>query len=196
MKVPGLDFLRFQNRMAPEVGRLLVANPFLPDNNFRRTVVLIAEHNDDGTVGFVINKPVELRIAEVVNDFPDVDCPLAYGGPVQLDTLHFLHHRPELFDPCTPIADGVCWGGDFNTLRVGLDTGVLSPAEVRFFVGYAGWAPTQLAEEIANESWIVTPANRELVFTHDPDTLWRRILRQMGEDYVHIANFPEDPRMN
>jgi putative transcriptional regulator len=197
MKETGLDLLRFPNRMAPGVGTLLVANPFLPDNNFRRTVVLITEHNDDGTVGFVINKPVELRISEVVNDFPDVDCSLAYGGPVQLDTLHFLHCRPDLFDPCTPVtSDGVCWGGDFATLRVGLDTATLLPDEVRFFVGYAGWAPAQLADEIANESWIVAPASRAVVFQQSPEQLWRSVLRQMGGHFAHIANFPEDPRMN
>jgi len=196
MKEPGFDFLNFQHDLMPAAGRLLVANPLLPDNNFKRTVVLLTEHNHEGTVGFVINKPVELTINDVVNDFPDLDAKLGYGGPVQLDTLHFLHSRGDLFDKCTQVETGIFWGGDFVILRTLLDTGQMSLSEVKFLVGYAGWKPNQLEAEIEEQSWIVQPADRSLVFEQDDETLWGRVLQRLGGHFALMRNYPEDPRLN
>lgn len=192
----GFDVFSLKNRHEPAPGMLLVANPFLPDGNFKRAVVLLTEHNEGGSVGFVINKPVDLTFTDIVPEFPIDEVDLGYGGPVQLDTLHFLHKRPDLFSDCSPIFAEVCWGGDFDELRTRMDTRELSTYDVRFFVGYAGWAPDQLDQEIEDESWLVVPATEDLVFEDSPEKLWRKVLKSLGGRYAVMAGFPVDPRMN
>jgi putative transcriptional regulator len=190
------DFLRFENQMEPAAGRLLVANPFLPDSNFKRSVILLTEHGEEGSVGFVLNKPIDLKLEDVVKDFPAFGGKLFYGGPVQLDTLHFVHRRPDLFDRTTQVTEEIYWGGNFDMLRILLQSEQLQPSDIRFFVGYAGWGEEQLKGELEQHSWVVTPATEEIIFEEDPEKLWQLTLQKMGETYAIMSNFPEDPRMN
>lgn len=193
----GYDFLKFENQMEPAPGRLLVANPFLPDSNFKRSVILLTEHDDEqGTLGYVLNKPIDLKLEDVVKDLPAFEGTLFYGGPVQLDTLHFVHRRPDLFDETHAITDELYWSGSFDMLRLLLQSEQLGAQDIRFFVGYAGWAPGQLQGELEQESWVVTPATPAIVFEEDPEKLWQLTLQQMGQTYAIMSQFPEDPRMN
>ncbi len=185
-------------------GTLLLARPFLGDPNFERTVILICRHDDEeGTFGLVLNRLTELVLPDVL-PFLDADVPgtaaplpLAMGGPVQQNSLHYIHRLPDLPDAIALGENsGVFWGGDFDALTEEVQAGRLTPANARFFVGYSGWAAGQLAEEISRETWVVRKDAAAKVFTFDPESLWQGVLREMGGRYRLLANYPIDPSLN
>ena len=182
--------------LQPGPGVLLVAPPMLHDPNFRRTVVLLCEHGEDGSFGLILNRPLSLQLEEVLEDFAGLDDTLCLGGPVQPNTLHYLHRLGNAVPDTTSISTGISWGGDFEVLKQRLRTEADRSEFFRFFLGYAGWSPGQLDDEIEQGGWFLTRAHEALVFHEDPDRLWRTVLRSMGAEYAMLANFPDDPRMN
>jgi putative transcriptional regulator len=180
----------------PGRGKLLISEPFLTDPYFGRSVVLLSEHNDDGTVGFILNKPTEVKLNQAVNDFPQFDVPLYFGGPVQTDVLQYIHKLGNKIEGSREIIKGIYWGGDLEILKLLMDTHQIDPSDIRFFVGYSGWDPKQLDSELKQKSWIVSGANKEITFSKSPQSLWREVLRSMGREYAIIANFPQDPSLN
>lgn len=179
----------------PAPGMLLIAEPMMHDSTFHRTVVLLCDHGPEGSFGLVLNRPIELALPDVLGGLGTDDHVLSLGGPVQTDTLHYLHRYGDGLVDARPVAKEVAWGGDFEVLRSMLDRQQADAADVRFFMGYSGWGPGQLEQEIAQDGWIRTPAVAEDIFG-DPTSLWRRVLRRMGGDYAMLSNFPDDPRMN
>lgn len=180
----------------PESGKLLVAEPFMEDPHFKGSVVFLCEHKKEGSFGLILNKPTEMKVHEVVDDFPVVANQIYYGGPVQPNTLHFLHRRGDLIPKSTEVSDGIYWGGDFEKLIFLLDTGQVASSEIKFFFGYSGWEEGQLAKEIGENSWYVGESNADYLFDEEPKQLWRTVLRDMGDRYRIIANFPENPSFN
>ncbi len=181
---------------APTTGDLLAAAPVLGDPNFKRSVVLICETGDEGSFGLVLTDPLDLYLADVLDGFDDEAHPLRSGGPVQPDTLHFLHRRPDLLPHAQLVADGVWWGGDFDQVRAALRDGSAVGADFRFFLGYAGWNAGQLEGEIAGDDWLVAPATAALVFGTEPSVLWRQTMRSLGPPAAYLADYPEDLRVN
>ncbi len=177
-------------------GTLLIAAPTLVDPNFRRAIILLCDHNSDGSFGLVINRRLDATLSDVVEDFDDFDGPLSVGGPVQTDTLHYLHQALGDVPDAVHIMDNVHWGGSFESVRVMMKESASVSQNLRFFLGYAGWGPGQLAAEIDQGGWVLTEGRAEDVFSDDLDSLWRTVLRRMGGEYAILANFPEDPRMN
>src|SRR4029077_16781585 len=100
----------------PEKGKILISEPFLNDPNFKRTIILLAEHNEEGSIGFILNKPTNLKIKDTIEDFPEFDAIVYYGGPVQLNTLQFIHKAGDIIEGSLEIADGLFWGGSFDIL--------------------------------------------------------------------------------
>lgn len=191
-----MDFFKYRNKLKPEKGSILVSEPFLPDPNFERTTILLCEYNQDGSFGFVLNKRAEAQLGEVMEDFNSFDSPVFIGGPVQQDTLHYLHRLPQLEDS-TEIVNGIFWGGNFDQLSILIDTGQISPLDIRFFLGYSGWSEGQLDNELKENAWIVS--NRvtpEFVFETLPDEMWKKALQALGGRYSIFSNYPVDPRMN
>jgi putative transcriptional regulator len=184
------------NMLEPAPGMLLIAEPFLKDPNFMRTVVLLCEHQDEGSFGFVLNRSQEYTLEELVPDLEGMDQPVYYGGPVQNDTLHFLHQYPDLIKGGFEVANGIFWGGDFEQALKGLKAHLFDPNKIRFFVGYSGWTGGQLEVECKEKSWLITPARENLVFPRQPDQVWKDSLRRMGRDYEMMINFPVDPSLN
>ncbi len=184
------------NAPNPVAGRLLIAPPNLMDPNFRRSVVFLCEHGAEGSFGLILNRPLGVHLSDVLEGLDGTQLPLWQGGPVQTDTLHFLHSFGDEIPNSIPIAGGVSWGGDFDILRAFLDENEDMSSRVRFFLGYAGWSPDQLEMEIESGGWILAPGSAETVFDDEPEELWRKILRRMGGEYAVLANFPEDPRLN
>ena len=180
----------------PEKGRFLISEPFLMDPNFKRSVVLLTEHGEDGTVGFVLNNQVDLRLNEIIEDFPEFDVPVYIGGPVQQDSLHFIHRIEALREDAVEVRPGLFWGGDFEKLRNLIADHTIEEGDIRFFIGYSGWAPNQLNEELDRNSWIVAPPSKKFTFFDYPDTLWKRILKALGSKYKRMADYPEDPSLN
>ena len=192
-----MDIFDYQKQADPQKGDFLISEPFLPDPNFDRTVVLLCEHNEEGSVGFILNKPSILKFDEAVEDVDDFDVSLYVGGPVQQDTLHFIHRAGDLLEGSMLIKDGIYWGGNYEQLIVLINSGSIDTKDFKFFLGYSGWAPGQLEEELKQKSWIIADdASVKQVFDINSKLLWKEILNGMGGKFKIIANFPVDPRMN
>jgi putative transcriptional regulator len=177
-------------------GSLLIAKPFLGDPNFERGVILLCEYNEQGSFGFVLNQVTDLFVGDVLEETIYQDIALHLGGPVEKNTLHFIHRRPDLISGGAQIMDGVFWGGDFNQLKTLLNLNTIREEDVRFFIGYSGWGEGQLDEEIAQDSWIITHTTSDFLFTTPPGNFWREVLKGMGGEYRSIAHYPTDPRNN
>jgi putative transcriptional regulator len=189
------DFFKYSNKLKPAKGRLLLSEPFLNDPDFERTVVLLCEHNEEGSFGFVLNKPSVSKVQEVVADLP-LQQQAYIGGPVQQDTLHYLHRMGDI-SGSVPIAKSVFWGGDFDELLSGLDTHSIGESDVRFFLGYSGWGAGQLEEELKQNSWIVCASvSDEFIFNTPPTDMWRKALNNMGGRFSVYSNYPIDPTLN
>ena len=182
--------------LQPTAGRLLVSEPSLQDFYFRKSVILLAEHNEDGSFGLIINKPVDVKLNEVVSDFPEFPAKIFLGGPVKTDSLFFIHSRPEKIENSMKILKGIYWGGDIVQVHDLIRQKELSPDDIRFFIGYTGWAPQQLEMEMKRSSWVVAPSTPEQLIRDHPEDLWASLMKSMGGDYPLWANFPNDPAWN
>ncbi len=175
-------------------GCLLVAGPGLLDANFRRTVVLVGEHNEDGAMGVVLNRPSEISVEDAVPPLAEldgVDGLVHVGGPVQPQAVVVLGEFAE------PEHAGVLVFGSIGFLPGEVDPDELGElARARVFAGYAGWGPGQLERELQEESWIVEPALPDDVFTDAPESLWSDVLRRKGGPFALLALMPEDLRLN
>ena len=192
-----MNFFVNDNLIEPEPGDLLISQPYLSDPNFERTVVLICEHDDKGTVGFVLNRRSNSVFSDVIFDAAHFDAPLYVGGPVQHDTLHFVHKDMLEMESGQFLGERLVWGKDFNRLLTLIDTHQIDEKNYRFFVGYSGWSPGQLLEELNAKSWIVYQNKDEnLIFDFSSQDLWKKVLREMGGKYRVISNYPVDPRLN
>ena len=192
-----MNFFVNDNLIEPGPGDLLISQPYLPDPNFERTVVLICEHDEKGTVGFVLNRRSNSVFSDVIFDAVHFDAPLYVGGPVQHDTLHFVHKDMLEMESGQFLGERLVWGKDFNRLLTLIDTHQIDEKNYRFFVGYSGWSPGQLLEELNAKSWIVYQNKDEnLIFDFSSQDLWKKVLREMGGKYRVISNYPVDPRLN
>jgi putative transcriptional regulator len=180
----------------PASGTLLIAEPFLKDPNFMRTVILLCEHQEEGSFGFVINREFGSTLEDLLPDVTSLTLPVYYGGPVQPDTLHFLHTCPNEIPGGLEVTDGVYWGGDFNAAIELLEKGELSHERIKFFIGYSGWTGGQLDNELKEKSWLMTQGVKRLVFHADNKEIWKDSLRHLGGDYEIMINFPTDPQLN
>jgi putative transcriptional regulator len=177
-------------------GILLIADPFLKDPNFQRSVVFLCEHQTEGSFGFVLNKHYEYALKDLVNGADDLDIPVFYGGPVQTDTIHFLHQYPDKISGGYEITDGIYWGGDFERAVSLIRSGEISKTRIRFYIGYSGWAGGQLDDELKEKAWLPAKANQKLIFHRKADEIWKDALRHLGGDYEMMINFPTDPQLN
>lgn len=192
-----IDFKYNNKNIVPEKGDLLISEPFLPDPNFQRTVVLICEHGEDGSFGFVLNKPSILKGSDVLEEAENFEALLHVGGPVQQDTLHFIHRQVEGIEGGVDIGEDLHWGGNFEQLMLLVETGAISLENFKFFLGYSGWGKGQLKAELEENAWIIyKSATAADIFDTQPDTLWRECLKKMGGKYKMISNYPTDPRLN
>lgn len=181
----------------PAVGDLLISEPFLQDENFVRSVVLLCDHNEEGSFGFVINKPSILRLNEIVEDLDYLDKEVFVGGPVEQNTLHFIYLGDKLLGDSIQVGERLWWGGDFEELLEKLRLGLMDLTAVRFFIGYSGWGAGQLGDEMSEETWILCQENiNETSFLYTPEELWKSLLKNMGGEFKLLANYPLDPRLN
>lgn len=161
-----------------------------------RTVVFLCDHQEEGSFGFVINRVFGHTLNELMNDLDELKLPVFYGGPVQMDTIHFLHQYPDLIPGSYEVLDGIYWGGDFETAITLIKAGSIDTTKIRFFIGYSGWGSGQLNDELKEKSWLTAEANRKIVFHRKADEIWKDALRLLGGDYEMMANFPVDPQLN
>jgi putative transcriptional regulator len=179
----------------PQQGIILISEPSLRDFYFRQSIVLLAEHNTEGSFGIIINKPIETKLNEILKDFPEFNAPVFLGGPVKTDSIFFLHTREDVEDSLE-IMKGLYWGGNIEVIREMINLGQIRENEIRFYIGYAGWDPSQLDREIKEKSWILSHTTVAEVIDPNPENLWRTHLKNMGKDYALWSNFPVDPSFN
>lgn len=182
---------------ALETGALILATPFMDDQHFVRSVVLLVDHGPDGSLGFILNRPIELNLYQISEEFKDFRLGLYLGGPVQLDTLHFIHRLgPEYLGDCMEIAPGIYWGGEMDIVKQRIQDDELNPDEINFYIGYAGWSGGQLEQEFEKNSWIAFTARTEYVFSGKDRELWTEVLRDNGVEHKLLSTFPVNPRFN
>ena len=179
-----------------EKGKLLIAEPsILNDSSFNRAIILITEHTENNSVGFILNKPLEYTIQDLL---PDIECnfTIYQGGPVEQDNLYFIHKVPNLIPESLEVNNGIFWGGNFDSLKMLLETKTINENDIRFFLGYSGWGKRQLQNELKTNSWFISENDFNNLFSVHNDSLWRKKILQKGGDYKLWANAPSDFNLN
>lgn len=179
-----------------ENGKLLLADPFMMDPNFKRAVILLCDCHFEGALGFIVNKPMDVKVTELLEDFPEKNMKLYFGGPVAHDTIHFIHRKGDIVDNSVEIDKGIYWGGDYSKVKVLMANKVITAKDIRFFIGYAGWSPGQLEEELAYKSWVLANMDKNYLFSGKNKELWSRVMNNMGGHYEVIANISEFSNLN
>lgn len=177
-------------------GQVLLSEPFMQDPYFRRAVVLLCEHHAEGSIGFILNKSIDMGINELMSDFPKFDSEVFYGGPVQTDTLHYVHNVGELLEDSIPVSKGVWWGGDFEKLKFLITSELIQPNNIRFFVGYSGWSSGQLDDELEYGSWLSADMDSNYIFKLKPAQMWSKVMYNKGNVFEIIADMPEHVSWN
>lgn len=189
-----LELLK-QSHIKPGTGKLLIAEPFLNDPSFSRTVILLCEHGEEGSIGFVLNQPCDLKLNHFLPEVKNKDITVFDGGPVQKETLHVLHQLPDILGG-EEILPGVFWGGSYSKLNTLLEQNKLNNDEVRLYLGYSGWDADQLQSEITEGAWIVAKATPKLVFGKTNMELWKEALKTLGNQFHYMVNTPLHPQYN
>jgi putative transcriptional regulator len=177
-------------------GLTLVAHPFINDGWFRRSVVLLAEHNKNGSLGFVLNKPAFVRIKDILPNYPDVIYPVLSGGPVAENQLFFLHRFPQDVEGSLSIGSGYFWGGNFHQLMELIRKRVAGFETTRFFMGYSGWESGQLEHEVNEKAWMLQKSSISELLKFQTQDCWGNMLKKMGSNFSVLADYPFEPSMN
>lgn len=193
----GYNFFKIDYKnIKPEKGKILIAEPFLNDSYFKRSIVFLTEHNEDGTVGFVLNKPVNINLEEVVSELQSFQTQVSIGGPVGTNSLHYIHTLGDIIPESIHIIDNIYWGGDFEIIKKILNSTKIKQNQIKFFLGYSGWQPEQLTDELKENSWIVSQLDPDIIMQPDTHNLWKKTISRLGKKYEIWSNFPEDPGLN
>jgi putative transcriptional regulator len=185
----------YKRRIDSLRGQLLIAGATLPDPNFARTVVLICQHDDDGALGLVLNRPGELVVGDVAPELADLTGEQAVidaGGPVSPEALLILGEFDDASYAGMPVIGNVGLMGESREI----EDLVAVTRRARAFAGYAGWGPGQLDAELARDDWFVAPAGVDDIFDPDADELWSRVLKRKGGHFRVVARMPIDPSVN
>lgn len=180
----------------PKKGQLLLSEPFLNDPYFKRTVIFLCEHNDEGSFGFVLNNYIDVELDQIMENMPKFDGRISIGGPVKNSNLYYIHTLGAEIEESVEVIPGIFMGGNFDALKDMLMQGKIGSSQIRFFVGYSGWSPRQLEAEMSHKSWFVANVGKDLVMDTDDKDLWRTIMKRLGAQGKFIANLPEDPSLN
>lgn len=185
------------SKITPKAGNLLISEPFMLDDNFKRSVVLLTESSEEGEIGYILNFKSNLLLKDIFQDCWDASFQIFIGGPVAPDTLNFIHSCPDKIYGGLDFGNGLFWGGDFEMLKLQINNYAIKEEEIKFFIGYSGWTPKQLANELRENSWIVSDNfNTDIVFDDSDKDIWKESIINMGEKFAHIVNFPENPQLN
>ena len=178
-------------------GCLLIAEPsIIGDLSFNRSVILLADHNDEGSVGFILNKPLKYKLRDLIPDI-DSNFKIYNGGPVEQDNLYFIHNIPELIPNSIEISNGIFWGGDFETTKELINNGQIKKKNIRFFLGYSGWSQNQLDDEMQASSWILFKnAYGNKILGKAGSNFWKEKIIELGGEYLIWSNAPENPILN
>ncbi len=189
--------ITFETDLEPKKGRVLISDPFAGDEYFERSVVYLCEHSKEGSFGFILNKYVEIDINELNPDFPELKTRLTLGGPVETESLYFLHTLGNQLNDSIELKDGIFIGGDFDQLTKVINDTHFENNQIRFFLGYAGWDPEQLKYEIEDNAWVVAEVDNiyEIMNTQMDDP-WTYFISKLGKKFELYTTFPLNPSDN
>lgn len=188
--------LNVYNKLEPKKGRLLITEPFLESDYFNRSVILLCEHNDDGSFGFVLNNYIDINLSDF-ESLPDFDTRISLGGPVSSKNLYYIHTMGDAIPDSILVGEGIYAGGDFEVLKTLIREGGVQQDQVRFFLGYSGWVDKQLNGELKHNSWLVSEIHKASdVMNIHYDNIWKDYMSRQGGKYKAFANFPKDPALN
>jgi putative transcriptional regulator len=194
---PELDlFAILPEDKIPEKGKILISEPFLPDTYFNRSIVYLTDHTDEGSVGFILNKTIDLKLSSAVTGFEGWDEDLNMGGPVAPDTLHYIHTLGELIPGSVHIDENIWWGGNIDSIRDLIKHDRIRKNQIRFFLGYSGWSAGQLDRELKEDSWVIAKVRSDIIMHNKGVDTWKRVLRSFKNKYRIWADFPDSPEMN
>ena len=180
----------------PTKGNLLIAEPaILNDKEFNRSVIYLTEHNLEGCIGFILNKPTEFVLGDLIPEI-ESDFTVYNGGPVEQENLYFIHKLPDRIPNSIVIEKDICWGGDFDVLTELLNNNAVNSSEIRFFLGYSGWSVEQLTDELKESTWKVEKNTYPNIFDVDSDAIWKNQLMALGGEYQLWANAPDNPTVH
>ena len=180
----------------PVKGKILISEPFLPDTFFSRSIVYLTDHSPQGSVGFILNKKIDLTLSNAITGFDGWNQRLNMGGPVAPDTIHYLHTLGDMIPGSVLVEDNIFWGGNIDSIRDLVATGGITSAQIRFFLGYSGWSAGQLERELKEDSWVIAKVNPEIILNNRGEDTWKRVLRSLNNKYRIWADFPDSPEMN
>jgi putative transcriptional regulator len=182
-----------------EKGSLLIANPVLPDPNFSRTVILLCDHDEQGSFGLVINRSTQLKAPDLflnINILKSYNEKIYLGGPVSQSMVFFLCRSPLAAGKLDEVCSGVYLGSNLETLE-SLYASLENPEQdIRFYLGYSGWSGGQLAEEMEQNSWLVQRANEQFIFLDSESLIWPQAVNSLGKKYQYLTKAPVNPQWN
>ena len=194
---PELDlFAILPEDKIPDKGKILISEPFLPDSFFSRSIVYLTDHTDQGSVGFILNKKLDLKICDAIEGFDGWEEMLNMGGPVAPDTLHYLHSLGKIIPKSVQVDKNIFWGGEIDVIRELIKMGKIKNSQIRFFLGYSGWSAGQLERELKENSWVIASVKSDIILNNRGDDTWKRVLRSLKNKYRMWADFPDSPDMN
>lgn len=177
-------------------GTILIARPSLLTDVFHRSVVLITNHSEEtGSIGFVLNKSIEIPVNVFLSDLNSEEMVYS-GGPVDEQNIFYIHNRPDLIKDSEHIKGELYWSGNFEDVKHALNNGYLQPNEIKFFVGYSGWGQEQLENEVINGAWTVHNSLHFDLFKEWDHNLWKEEMKKLGGENLLWFNMPEDPMLN
>lgn len=189
--------IAFKNQLAPKKGRVLISDPFAGDAYFERSVVYLCEHSKEGSFGFVLNNLVEINLHELNERFPSILTQISTGGPVEIESMFFIHTLGETLNASIEIGNNLWIGGDFEQLYTFISEEHLQKSQIRFFLGYSGWSAGQLAREIDENAWVVAEIDSATeIMQFEQEDPWRYFMRKMGRKYEMMTEFPKNPMEN
>lgn len=189
------------NSLKLQKGRILISDPFLNDNYFSNSVILLCESNEKGAFGLVLNHFIEDSLSDLMQTFSEVDSssfPISLGGPVDTDSIYFIHNRPDLIENSLHVFDNIYLGDGnrFSEIALLITQEKISKDEIKFFLGYSGWTGKQLEEEINKNSWFIGNLSSHTIMTYHKEDIWKKTLELMSEKHRVISNFPQNPGLN
>jgi len=185
------------NNLNPEAGSILISEPFTDDYYFKRSVVLLCDHNKKGSMGFILNNfSLKIKIHDLI-EFPEFDGDVNIGGPVNTDAIFYLHTLGDIVPESLTINEGLYWGGDLDVIKKLVEQKVATTYNLRFFLGYSAWSSGQLYKELKKDLWIVSKTNNESPLSVSKcKTIWNDALAKLGHKYKIWSQYPEDPTQN
>ena len=185
-----------KNKLSPERGRILISEPLSQDMFFNRSIVYLTEYNKDGAFGFVLNNLSKYKLSELFDLELKFNPNVNYGGPVGTETIHFLHTLGDIIEGSVQVTEKLFWGGNFEIVKDMAKLGALNDKDIRFFIGYSGWAPQQLDDELKQNAWLVAESNLDILFNTRTKEDWKKLLTQIDKKYKLWTNVPENPSFN